>query len=293
MSRPSLPAFVQQAGALPSLPAICTELSRAIDSPYATITSIGDIIRKDQSLTTRLLRLANSAIYGVPRRIETLDEALNLIGLRQMAELALATTVIDVFSDIPTELANPVTFWEHSVACGIGSAVLAQARGEPIPDRFFVGGLLHDLGRLVMYLQAPKESARILARCRETGELSTVVEEEVLGFDHAALGAALLESWNMRSPLLDMVRYHHHPTRSTAAVADVAVIHVADFLVTAMELGTCGEFAVTPLSREAWRRCALEKDRLEEVVRAIEQRYEPVSALLTQPQPGAMRGSSP
>lgn len=281
----SLSSFIKRTGPLPSLPAIYTELHNAVDSPYTSIEDIGGIIRKDHSLTTRLLRLANSAMYGLPRRIDTLEEALYLIGLREMCEMALATTVITTFMGIPTDLVEPVQFWRHSVACAVGCALLAEERREPVPERYFVGGLLHDVGRMVMYMKAPAQSATILRRCRETGELDCSVENQILGFDHTSLGAALLEMWSMPPSLVEMVRCHHVPPRSRAASVEAAIVHVADFLATSMEFGSSGEYAVSPLSEEGWARCRLEEDRIEWLVRTIESRYEPLCEVLTDASP--------
>ncbi len=280
-----LASFLRHSGPLPSLPAIYRELNAAVSSPYSSIEDIGAIIRKDHSLTTRLLRLANSALYGLPRRIETLEEGLRVIGLREMCDIALATTVITAFTDIPSELTDPVQFWRHSVACAVGCAVLAETRQDTVPERIFVGGLLHDVGRMAMYLQAPVQSAKILQRCRESGALDTVVEQEILGFDHATLGGAMLEMWSMPPALIEMVRCHHAPSRSYASSNEAALVHVADFLCNALGFGSSGEFAVAPLTDEGWTRARLDEDRLEELALAIEARFEPLCDVFMLPQP--------
>lgn len=280
-----LASFLRQAGPLPSLPAIYLELNAAVSSPYSSIDDVGGIIRKDHSLTTRLLRLANSALYGLPRRIETLEEGLYVIGLREMCEMALATTVITTFMGLPTHLADPVQFWRHSVACAVGCALLAEERHDPVPERLFVGGLLHDVGRMVLYLRAPDQCATIMKRCRETGELDTTVEIEVLGFDHANLGAALLEMWSMPPSLVEMVRCHHAPSRTHGPSGETAVVHVADFIANILDFGASGEFAVSPLSEEGWNRCRLDEGRIRDIVTEMEARYEPLCEMLTEPRP--------
>jgi HD-like signal output (HDOD) protein len=285
----NLASFISQAGPLPSLPAIYAELNQAIEDQYASLENIGQIIRKDQALVARLLRLSNSAYYGLPRRIETIEEALYLIGLREMCEMTLATTVLAAFPGLPPELAEAGQFWRHSLACAAGCAVLAEERQEPVPERYFVGGLLHDFGRLVLYLKAPQESLKILRRCRETGELASVVEREVLGFDHAEVGGALLELWSLPFALVEMVRCHHQPSQSRAAPGDAAVVHVADFMANALELGCSGEFTVAPLAEDGWNQCQLAVDRLEVVARTLESRYETLADILAPPEGGAKR----
>jgi HD-like signal output (HDOD) protein len=276
-----LDSLIKQVGKLPSLPTVYYELSQEVDSPHSSLNSIGNVIRKDQGLAVRLLKLSNSAFYGLPSKVETLEEALQLIGLHQMRDIALATTVITLFGGLPPGLVEPNQFWRHSIACAVGAALLAEENEESQPERFFVGGLLHDIGRFIMYLRLPRESGEILTRCRQSGELPCVVENEVLGFDHALLGSALIEHWRLPASLVEMVGCHHHPNRARAAVMDAALVHVADFLASGLDLGNSGEYVVSPLSPPAWERCRIPEQRLGRLVKEMDTRSEAMSRILT------------
>lgn len=276
----TIESFLYRMGKLPSLPKVFHELSREVDNPNASLEAIGMIIRRDPALVTRLLRLANSAIYGLPYRIETIEEALHFIGMRAMRELALSTVVINLFKGIPRELADVQLFWRHCLACASSAALLAQLRREAVPERYFVAGLVHDLGRLIMFVAAPQESTEILRRCRAETALASDIEREMLGFDHADLGAALLENWNMPVALIEMVRCHHRPLRTHALPADAALIHSADFLAHALSWGDACEYMVPPLADGAWNRCGLETNRLESFVLQVESRTKDLCSIL-------------
>ena len=278
--------FVQQAGKLPSLPTLYYELNRAVDNPNSSISMIGDIVSKDQSLTSRLLKLANSALYSFPSQVETIEEALQLIGLREMRDLALATCVIGAFPNLPKDLVDPAEFWKHSIACGIASALLAEERHDPAPERFFVGGLLHDIGRLILYLKAAPQSIEILRRYETDALPPSKIELEVMGFDHACLGAELLSLWKLPLTLIEMVERHHRPAKAHVTMGDDATIHYADFIISALEFGSSGESVLWPFSEEISKRSLLEENRIEALVGELEARWEPLCAILTKNEHG-------
>ncbi len=274
-------SFVRQVGKLPALPTLFYELNQEVENPNSAISSIGEIVRKDQSLTSQLLKLANSALYCFPSEVETIDDALQLIGLREMRDLALATYAIGAFPDLPKDLVDPTEFWKHSIACAIASALIAEERHDPAPERFFVGGLLHDIGRLILYLKAGPESAEILRRY-ETDDLPPwAIETEVMGFDHAVLGAELLSQWKLPVTLVEMVERHHRPAKVHKSMGDDATIHYADFIVSALGFGTSGESTVWPVSDEAAKRSMLLETRIEPLVQQLEERWEPLCAIFT------------
>lgn len=277
----TLQEFLRDVSDMPSLPAVYYDIRREIHNPNSSADTIATIIMKDPGLAARILRVSNSAYYGLPRRVETIEEALQIIGLNEAHSLVLATSVINMFKGLREDLVNTQSFWLHSVSCGIGARLLGMERCEPNTERLFLGGLLHDIGRLAMYLKLPTESAEVLERCSQNAELKAKVETEVIGFDHAELGGALLEWWRLPSSLADMVRFHHRPTFSRIASTDTAIVHTADFIVNALELGSSGEHLVPPLSAEGWRRTQLNEGCLERVMEEIEKQTVGMTQILT------------
>ena len=239
--------FAEKTGRLPSLPPIYYELNKALEHLDSSVEDISGIIRKDPGLASSLLKLANSVFYGFPAEIGSLDDAVQLIGLREIHELVLATSVIEAFEGVSADLADVPSFWAHSISCGIASALLAEQRNHPLPERLFVGGLLHDIGRLVMFLNGPEESREVLERCQSEGELVLKVEKAVFGFDHATLGAELVHLWNLPNSLVQMVGCHHGPSKLPNVAVESFLVHYADFITSALEFGYSGELYVAPL----------------------------------------------
>jgi putative nucleotidyltransferase with HDIG domain len=262
---------------IPSLPLICSRLSEAVDDPRSSTVEIAQLISHDPALTARLLKLVNSSFYGFPSRIETPSQAVMVVGTAHLCDLALTTSITRIFRDIPPDLVSMDSFWRHSIACGLAARLLAAQRREPDGERFFVAGVLHDIGRLVIYLQAPDAARQALGRARERDELLHVCEREVLGFDHAAVGAALMRAWRLPASLEEAVAHHHAPARASRYPVEAALVHVADIIARSLDLGTTGEVFVPPLDGPAWEALDLSPTVVPGVVEELIARFDDVT----------------
>ncbi len=269
--------------ALGSYAPILQEVEAVLADPQSSLMHVGAVIENDPDLTARLLRLGNSSFYGFPTRLETVSEAISLIGIQQVQDLIVASNVVDTFSGVNPEFVNMESFWRHSLACGIGARILAMQKRMPKPEKFFVAGLLHDAGRLVLYSQAPHIAQQIFERTRQKRMLLREAEVEVLGFDHAQIGEALLRTWLYPANLVHAVANHHRPLNSDAFRMEAAIVHLADSLVNAMQIGTSGEHFVSPVQPRVWQLLNLELDALESVVNAIDDQIEAVQAVFLNP----------
>lgn len=269
---------------MPSLPQLFYQIKKEVSDPYSTIARIAEVISLDQSLTARMLRLANSAFFGFPRRIETITDAVSLIGLQQVRDLALCTMVIEIFNKIDSDLVDMNSFWRHSLGCGICARVLAAHHREPNIERFFVAGLIHDLGRLIMLMQIPDKTREIFAIAQERGELLFRVEREVLNYDHSDIGAALLQLWQLPEPMIEAAGLHHRPVLSVGFPMETSIVHFSDILTHALELGSSGERYVPSLSEEAWKRLNFKPTILANVLREVDRQFtEVVNIMLVPP----------
>ena len=268
---------------LPSLPTIYVEIKKEVDNPNSSITRIGEVISHDQGLTARLLRLGNSAFFGFPRRIDTITEAVSVIGLQHVRDLALCTKIIELFEGIPPDLIDTYSFWTHSIGVGISARVLAAYHREPNVERYFVAGLLHDIGRLVMCIQMPDRMRAMISVAQEERQLLYRIERETLGYDHADVGAALLEAWDLPEPLIGGVAWHHRPLLATAFQSEASFVHVADIFSHGMELGNSGEWLVPPLSPDAWQRVNLKPTIFSSAMREIDRQFAEVARILMDP----------
>ncbi|HEX9022923.1 MAG TPA: HDOD domain-containing protein [Geobacteraceae bacterium] len=235
-----------------SLPLIYERLTAVINHPRSSISDITRIISEDQGLSSRLLKLANSPLFGYFSRIDSIGMAATIIGTQQLQALALAVSVMEVFSGIPEEPVSMRSFWRHSIACAAIARALATYRREANVERIFAAGLLHDVGRLVMCSTIPEIVSEMIVTSRTREALLNDAEQTRLGFTHADLGGALLANWNIPLSITEPVACHHWPAGAGKYPVDAALIHLADIICKALDLGCSGENYVPPLDVPAW-----------------------------------------
>jgi putative nucleotidyltransferase with HDIG domain len=256
-----------------SLPTVFTRINEAVNNPRSSMNEIGKIISEDAGLTARLLMVVNSAFFNFPQRIESIPKAISIVGTQQLRDLALATSIIKLFRGIPDDLVNMEKFWKHSIGVGIIARTLAAFRREMNVERFFVGGILHDVGRLLMFMKIPDLYREAIVRAKANGELLFVAEQERIGFDHAAAGRALLQQWKLPNYLEEVVAFHHKPNLAERFPVETAIVHVADIIAHAMQLGSSGETHVPQVDPEGWDRLGLGISVLSPAFEQIDRQY--------------------
>ena len=227
------------------------EIEEALQSTQCNLSTIGDAIQKDPDLTARLLRLANSPFFGFASRLSTVAEAVSLLGIQQIQDMIVASSVLEQFKGVPDQFVNKDSFWRHSLAVGIAARLIAMERRLPKPDKFFVAGLLHDVGRLVLLSQAAEWAQAVFELYGRERILLRDAEKQVLGYDHQQIAAELLQSWSYPPVLVQAVAFHHSPGQSMAKL-ETSVVHLADHLIVAMGIGSSGELLIPPLDEKAW-----------------------------------------
>lgn len=257
-----------------SLPTIHIRLEEAINNPKKSMSDIAKVIREDPGLTARLLRIVNSAFYNFPSRVETISQAVTIVGTQQLSALALATSVMNMFKGIQSSLVSMDSFWRHSIACGLAARVLATLRRDNNAERFLVAGMLHDIGRLIMFTKLTEKSQEILETARQRPQLLYETERDALGFTHAVVGGLLLQNWKLPGSLEEIVMHHHNPSSAMRFPVETAIVHVADIIVHSMRLGTSGESYVPPLDPAAWDKLNLHPSALASVEEQVDRQYQ-------------------
>ncbi len=238
---PSIEELVKNASALVSPPEICFKIFELIDSRHGTAEALGEVISQDPSLTMRLLKIVNSAFYNFPSRIDTVSRAVAIIGSAELYNLVVAVKAVRSFSSIPANVVNMDSFWQHSLYAGIISRDLAKRCKVLHPERLFIGGLLHDVGSLIMFSSLPTLSSNLLNLVEGNEAALAAAETETLGYSHAELGAELMKLWNLPQNLQDVATYHHRPADAPHAQMEVAILHLADALANQTGMGTFAE----------------------------------------------------
>ena len=253
---------------LVTLPEVALRIARMVDDPTSSAPDIGREISKDAALTSRLLRIANSAAYGQHGKVATISRAIAVLGVRQVRDLTVGLTAIRTFEGIGNELVTMESFWRHSLLCGIAAGYLAARRGGSRDDSPFVAGLLHDIGQLVIYSRAPGPAKKALLMCVDAADDlgMYLCERASIGFDHGAVGAALARNWGLPKSLQECIEFHHEPERATEHPLAVALIHIANSVAVLAEIDSDDLSDAPPISALALRAVKLDPAEVLDVV---------------------------
>jgi len=249
-----------------ALPAVALKFSEAINDPLTSNQVLENIVSEDSALAAKVLMIANSALFNFPSKIDTISKAITIIGQKQLSQIILSCSVVQMFKDIPQDVIDMEQFWRHSIAVATAARILAAYRREQNIEKFFAAGLLHDIGKLILFVEAPKYATEIMNRCAESNELMHIVEREVLGFDHSKLGAMLLKKWKLPEDVVSAVYYHHMPGISSGDIVAPGTVHVADIISHALQFGSSGEKYVPTLNEKAWLALGLDIEVLSSVI---------------------------
>ena len=245
---------------LASLPEVCVRVNEMVDDPRSSAAEIGKVISRDTALTAQLLRMANSAFYNFPSKVDTISRAVTVVGERELRYLVLALSAVRTFSQIPVELINMASFWRHNVYCGVVARLVAGQCHVLHSERLFVAGLMHDVGMLVMMNRVPELERQALAESESGEKEQYQAENELFGFDHAEVGGILMRQWNIPEALCESVACHHDISKAENAKLDAAIIHIANVITNRAELETGYEGPVPQVDPQAWEVTGLNED---------------------------------
>ena len=250
--------LIERLGELPSLPAVYHRVRDAIETPDGSLETAASLIESDPSMSTRVLRVANSSFYGLATKVDNILRALTLIGTTATHNLVLATALLTVFRNLPLGAVSMRSFWEHGLACAVAARLIARLGGRANPEHAYLAGLLHDIGRLPLYILEPLDMGAALQAHRERQGHLHDLEQQYLGIDHTELGAILLAHWQLPEVFRSAVSDHHAPWRASRSSPETAVVHVADLIVNSLRLGTSGTRWVPVLDDGAWHLTGLD-----------------------------------
>ena len=276
----TIDALLNDVAAVPSLPLLYTRLDESINHPRSSIADIAKILSEDQGLAARILKLSNSPLFGYFSRIDTITQAVTIIGIQQVRDLALAVSVMGLFKGLPEDLITMEHFWRHSIGTALTARVLATSQREANLERFFVAGILHDIGRLVMFIRIPEICRNMMTTAREQQLCLYDVERQRLGFDHADVGGALLRRWKLPIRVAEPVEFHHRCNQAGQFPRESAILHCADLIAHAMEFGSSGDRLVPTLTPGAWERLAISPFQLPALFSQIESQFDEITTAL-------------
>ena len=239
----AIQAKVTSCPALPSLGSISKALQQLLFAEQRFSTQISEVIRRDPSLTARLLRLVNSVYYGLSSPVNNIEEAVFYLGVRQIRQLTMVTPIIEDFQRLTHQCAFPWReFWQHCIGTAIITREIIGSVQAPNDESDYVAGLVHDVGKIVMAWAFPEHFAEIHRQALAANEELLVIEKEILGLDHGEVGAIYLEHHRLPQVMIQSARFHHQPDHATENRALVASVQIADLLLRNSKIGCSGNF---------------------------------------------------
>jgi putative nucleotidyltransferase with HDIG domain len=280
---PSVQELITDVSDLISLPEIATRITEMVDDANSSADDIAKVIAQDPGLAARLLKIANSPLFGLAKEISSIPRAVTILGTKQLRDLVVSTTASHAFDGIPNELISLQNFWRHSLYCGLLSQTLASHSKPANTESMFIAGLLHDIGQLVMFNRMPTESTAALMLVLEGPEELEMYEAEqrVFGFDHTQVGSELIKSWHLPDIIQECVALHHTPELAVNYPAEVAIVHIANAAAVMAELHSMSDSDDLPrIHPSAWQACKLSPDILEDVIESTAEEFKEIEQLL-------------
>jgi len=250
-------AVIQRVDGLPTLPTVVARLTELVEDPSASAGDINDVLSRDMSLAAKILKLVNSPFYGFSRKISSVTHAVVILGFNTVRNVSLSAFVFEAFKDTKKGFKHR-DFWIHSIGTAVAANTVAVYKEVPEAEDAFMGGLLHDIGKVFLRQYCPREFDRVVRRVTDDDSLFLDAEIAEMDMSHADLGAALLEEWSLPPRLVEIVKYHHRPDTAKTLPQLASAVHFGDILVRSLVIGSGGDRRIPRLAQPAWDALGLE-----------------------------------
>jgi putative nucleotidyltransferase with HDIG domain len=273
---------------IPTLPMVAMRVNELINDPYSSSGQIAEVLKKDQVLTAKVLRLVNSSYYAIPGGVTDVQRALAYLGFNTLAQLVLGLSVFSMFKTLGDESIgiSMSDFWRHALGAAVASEILARKTNYPKPEEAFTCGLLHDIGKLVLHEIDPDRLRDVISSAAATQRSFFEVEREKDLPGHSFLGEVIAAKWGLPQVIRLAIRYHHFDVESMSTVLSGAkpVIHMvrlANQICVKRKVGKSGDASAGEIPSVMLERLKLSRAELEEVELELDTQMEKAGALLS------------
>jgi len=267
---------------LPTLSLLMTELLAIARNPLSSAKDMEEALRHDPSLTMKVMRMANSSFYG-GSAINTLQDAIVLLGFPTIRSIILAASVFEAFPGTGRPGFSREDFWRHSLGVAVAARLLAIRSHFKDIEEAFIGGLIHDIGKVVLDEYASDVWQKVLTHAAQKKILLFEAEMEILGFSHAQIGQWLATKWKLPPQYTAAIFYHHQPSFSPPKENLPSIVHIADVLARTVKIGSGGDSLIPPLDPEAFKRSKIDEAVFQYVLTSLPEEFEKANKSFTPP----------
>lgn len=265
---------------VPTLPTVVARILHLLENPKTSVEDVTRIIRMDQALTARILKIVNSAFYGFPRQISTVTQSIVILGFNAVKSLALSASIVQIFGTKGREGFDLEAFWEHSISTGVIANMVGRRINYPLPEECLIAGILHGIGKLIFDQYLHNLFVEAVKKARKDKKLLQHAEREIFGTDHCRVGAMLAEKWKLPLQLVESINYYPVPAQANFNPTLVSLVHVGNYVARKKRCGDPGDIVVPKLSEDALRILKLTKTDIDHIIRDSQADLAKVSDLL-------------
>ncbi len=276
----SIDKLIEKSGTPVSLPDVFIKINQLTQDSKCSVADISRVAETDMSLSLRLLKIVNSPYYGFPSTIDSIPRAITIIGVQNLRDLTLATTTVDLFANNQTKQNHIRQLWRHSLFCAINSRLLAEALKLHHTERFFAAGLLHDIGRLILFQGIPETMHETIKQAARTGTALTTIEHALLGFTHTDIGCRIAHQWKLPESIIETIAYHHTPEKARQYPMETAIIHIANHMANTLDVESSIEVEDHGIDHYAWKISGLNMETVYEVLSKAPEQFAELQTVL-------------
>jgi HD-like signal output (HDOD) protein len=270
---------------LPIQPVIASQINKEYSQETFTAKSLGAIISKDTALATKVLKLANSSYYGLSRQVDTVERAVTILGINTIKNVATSLSLASIFHQTGPTLFDSKGLWHHSLGCAVVVKNLLAVKNQELVEMGFLCGIMHDMGKIALFQQMPKQMQEVFRQMRETGKDQFEAETSILGFNHPKVGAMMTESWHFPPVYARAVNNHHDPPHlsggddQTGATLATAT-YLGNKIAKMLHRGSITDPTVSVIEQEALEALGVAPPDLPVLLKNIKNDYQLISESL-------------
>jgi HD-like signal output (HDOD) protein len=263
---------------LPTMPEVLIKLNDVMAKPQTSSDDVAAVVSKDPAVATNVLRIVNSAYYGLQVRVSSVNLAVSVMGFNMTKKVALKAAVFSVFARRRERIQHfdPAAFWKHAIFTGVAARVLGSNSSEFADSQaedLYICGLLHDIGKIILLEKMGARYLSVLARSAQTQRLELAVENDELGFSHADVGSVLAIKWFLPEDLAIAIRYHHSPSRDPFHRSLSSLIHLADHIAWSAGNPSTQGTPLPQLDHEVYGQVGLDPRQVEDLLPDIQEDF--------------------